>query len=214
MQLTSPMLPIGSYAYSQGLEYAVESGWLTDENSAADWILGLLEHSHSNLEVPILARLYNGWKKGDDISVKYWNDYLFASRETSELQAEERQISWALCKLLHNLGLAKAYQWSVYPKATFLLSFSLGTFYWHITLKDAITGYLWTWLENQVMAAIKLIPLGQTTGQKILSKAIDRIPEIVKTGLLLEDAEIGSSSPGQGVASSLHETQYSRLFRS
>ena len=70
------------------------------------------------------------------------------------------------------------------------------------------------WAENQVLSAIKLVPLGQTTGQKILSSVIEIIPELVATGLSLEDEEMGYTAPGQGIASALHETQYTRLFRS
>lgn len=214
IQLSSPMLPIGSYAYSQGLEYAVSAEWVQDEKSATDWILGLLNHSHAQLDVPILARLHAYWKKGDKDKVRSWNDYLFASRETNELQAEERHLSQALCKLLNELDVVDAKEWTSYPRGTFLLAFSLGASYWRIPLEDTISGYLWTWSENQVLAAIKLVPLGQTTGQKILSKVIGEIPKVINAGLLLKDDEIGSSVPGQGVASALHETQYSRLFRS
>ncbi len=70
------------------------------------------------------------------------------------------------------------------------------------------------WAENQVLAAIKLVPLGQTDGQKLLSSAIEMIPDQVVIGLSLKDAELGYTSPGQGIASALHETQYTRLFRS
>ena len=70
------------------------------------------------------------------------------------------------------------------------------------------------WAENQVLAAIKLIPLGQTDGQKLLSSVIEVIPDQVLIGLSLKDEEIGYTTPGQGIASALHETQYTRLFRS
>jgi urease accessory protein len=70
------------------------------------------------------------------------------------------------------------------------------------------------WAENQVLAAIKLVPLGQTSGQKLLSSAIEIIPDLVLIGLALQDTEIGFTNPGQGIASALHETQYTRLFRS
>ena len=95
-----------------------------------------------------------------------------------------------------------------------MLAFALGISYWGIPLENAINAYLFSWSENQILAAIKLIPLGQTSGQRILSKAIEKIPKITKMGLSLKDDEIGSSSPGQSVASALHEIQYSRLFRS
>jgi urease accessory protein len=214
MQLSSPMLPVGAYAYSQGLEYAVESGWVTDEKSTINWVLGLLNNAHANLDVPVLARLHLGWKNGDSDLVCYWNDYLFASRETSEMQAEERQLAQALCRLLYDLGITVANDWMQYPRRTFLLPFSIGASHWRIPLEDTISGYLWAWSENQVLAAIKLVPLGQTAGQRILSKMIKEIPKVSKAGLSLKDDEVGFSAVGQGIASALHETQYSRLFRS
>jgi len=59
-----------------------------------------------------------------------------------------------------------------------------------------------------------LVPIGQTSGQKILSSAIEIIPKLVSTGLSLKDEDIGYTAPGQGIASALHETQYTRIFRS
>ena len=61
---------------------------------------------------------------------------------------------------------------------------------------------------------MKLIPLGQTDGQKMLSAIIEAIPQVIGHGLALEDEDIGYTAPGQGIASALHETQYTRLFRS
>jgi urease accessory protein len=70
------------------------------------------------------------------------------------------------------------------------------------------------WAENKVLCAMKLIPLGQTDGQKILSAVIETISDVVTEGLNLPDEAIGYTAPGQGIASALHETQYTRLFRS
>jgi urease accessory protein len=81
-------------------------------------------------------------------------------------------------------------------------------------LNEIAQGYLWMWCENQVAAAVKLVPLGQTAGQKMLLALADVIPAAVETGLQLNDDAIGMSAPGLGIASALHESQYSRLFRS
>jgi urease accessory protein len=85
---------------------------------------------------------------------------------------------------------------------------------WKISPEDALQGLLWSWCENQVAAAIKLVPLGQTTGQQLLSDLQIQIPDCVQTGLALSDDEIGFTLPGLGIASAQHEAQYSRLFRS
>ena len=85
---------------------------------------------------------------------------------------------------------------------------------WNISLYDAANGFLWMWAENKVLCAMKLIPLGQTDGQKILSAIIETISQVIDHGLALADEDIGYTAPGQGIASALHETQYTRLFRS
>ena len=214
LQLCSPMLPIGAYAYSQGMEFAVSAGWVKDESTAADWIQGLLKNALLNLDLPILSRIYKAWQAGDENAVLHWNNYLYASRESAELRAEDRQLAQALARLLMDLGFSKAHSWIEYPKACFLSLFSLGAVNWQISLEDASRGYLWMWAENQTLSAIKLVPLGQTAGQKILSTVAEIIPGIVRSGLELDEDSIGFIAPGQAMASALHETQYTRLFRS
>ena len=208
------MLPVGAYAYSQGLEYAVSSGWVKDDTTTSMWVLGLMKNSLTYLDVPLLSRLHESWSDNNKKKVLYWNDYLYASRDSGELQVEEKQLAHALARLLGDLGVSEAIEWKDNPRACFLSLYSLGAWYWKIPLNEASLGYLWMWAENQVLAAIKLVPLGQTSGQKLLSSAIEIIPELVSTGLTLNDNEIGYTAPGQGIASAFHETQYSRLFRS
>ena len=208
------MLPVGAYAYSQGLEFAVSSDWVKDDNTSSIWIKGLLENSLTNLDIPILSRLHKAWSVNDKKNVLYWNDYLFASRDSGELQAEDQQLAHALARLLGDLGIPEVMVWKKNSRVCFITLFSLGVAHWKIPINDASWGYLWMWAENQVLAAIKLVPLGQTSGQKILSSVIEIIPELVSTGLSLNDEDIGYTAPGQGIASALHETQYTRLFRS
>jgi urease accessory protein len=214
MQLCSPMLPVGAYAYSQGLEFAVSSGWVKDDNTASIWIKGLLGNTLTNLDIPVLSRLHKAWLVNDKKNILYWNDYLFASRDSGELQAEDQQLAHALARLLGDLGIPEVMVWKKNSRVCFITLFSLGVAQWKIPINDASWGYLWMWAENQVLAAIKLVPIGQTSGQKILSSAIEIIPKLVSTGLSLKDEDIGYTAPGQGIASALHETQYTRIFRS
>ena len=85
---------------------------------------------------------------------------------------------------------------------------------WDIAFIDTASGFLWSWSENQMAAAVKLVPLGQTAGQRVLSSALEQIPQAVKLVENMRDEDIGVLSQGLGIASALHETQYSRLFRS
>ena len=214
MRLISPSLPIGGYSYSQGLEFAVSSGWVHDMPTASDWIEGLLNNSLANLDLPVLKRLYQSWRALDVENVNYWNDYLLASRDSHELQEEDRQVGKALARLLVDLDLPEAKPFLSPPLGGFLTLYSLAAVKWNISLNDAANGFLWMWSENKVLSAIKLIPLGQTDGQKILSALIETISQVTERGLNLPDDDIGYNAPGQGIASALHETQRTRLFRS
>lgn len=213
-QLISPTLPVGAYAYSAGLEYAVEAGWVADASDAADWIGGQLRNTLSYVDVPLMARLYAAWADHDPATVRYWNAYLAASRETAELLAEDRHLGAALLKVLDDLGVGRAQSWPAPEPATFAAAFAGAAVTWEIGVKPAAEGYLWAWLENQVAAALKLVPLGQTAGQRMLFDLAGHIPGATAAGLSRSEDDIGYSSPGVAHASSRHETQYSRLFRS
>ncbi len=214
MQLVSPALPIGAYCYSQGLEYAVQADWVKDEATGQNWILGILEHSIGVLDLPIFARLYKAWQARDLDKVRFWNDYLHACRESAEIQTEDCQLGFALARLLSDMGIEDAEKWKSDTQTRLVTVFALAAVTWEIQLENAAMGYLWSWTENQVLAAIKLIPLGQTSGQHILFHAGNLIPDIVRQGLSLEDDQIGNLMPAMAIGSALHETQYSRLFRS
>lgn len=214
MQLASPTLPVGAYAYSQGLEWAVSQGWVRDEETAAEWIQGLLNHTLCHLDAPLLVRFYHAWQRQDMPAVEYWSTFLHASRESAELQCEDRQLGMALARLLNELGMSEAKNWLLHPAASFANLFTLAAVSWNIPLSETCAGYLWAWTENQTSAAMKLIPLGQSAGQRLLSRAIEIIPETVQRGLQITDDEIGAFAPGLALASARHEIQYTRLFRS
>jgi urease accessory protein len=214
LQLVSPALPIGAYHFSQGLEYAVESRLVHDEATAADWIGGLAAHSIATLDLSILLRMHAAWNNNEVDEARRWSQRLIASRETAELRAEDRHLGCALARVLSDLGIAVADGWRVNEDSSYAAMFGLAASHWHISVDDAATGYAWTWCENQVLAAIKLVPLGQRAGQRLLDALIPEIPRLVSIAAQIEDADIGISTPMQGILSARHETQYSRLFRS
>lgn len=218
LQLVSPALPVGAYAYSQGLEAAVEHGWVNNQTSAQNWIGNVMSHNLGRLDGPVLLRLYKAWQAGDWGSVQRWNSFLQAARESRELLLEDQQMGGALRRLLSELEVPAAMQWSVNPprarEASFATMFALAASHWHIGAEQALQGFVWSWLENQVAAAIKLIPLGQTQGQKLLLALMPQVQNAVATSERLPDGELGASLPRLAIASMQHETQYSRLFRS
>jgi urease accessory protein len=205
LQLASPALPVGAYSYSGGLEAAVEAGIVRDAASAQQWIWDVLEFSMKTMEAPIL---YRAMTRPEDN--KYWNELFLASRETAELRAETVQMGFSLDKLLPDLGVDKVGM----EEVSFPVAFAQAAVSWKIAPDAALTAYLWSWIENQVMAAIKAVPLGQTAGQKMLLHLGSRIEETVGQASAIQDDELGNFAPGLAVLSSHHETQYSRLFRS
>jgi urease accessory protein len=198
LQLASPTLPVGAYSYSQGLEAAVEAGIVSDAASAEAWIADVLQFSIGGFEAPVLWRMMQG---------EELNDFFLASRETAELRAETLQMGHSLKRLLEDLGLGSlASEEPSYPAAYAFAARRL-----QVDPRAALVAYLWSWLENQVMAAIKAVPLGQTAGQKILLSLGKRLEAIAGEAA---SASLSNFTPGLALASTRHETKYSRLFRS
>ncbi|MGH8514152.1 MAG: urease accessory protein UreF, partial [Gammaproteobacteria bacterium] len=158
----------------------MSAGWVANEIDAAAWIKGQLTHVFVSLDVPVFARLYRAWQGGDEGALAYWNSFLLASRESAELLAEDHYLGTALARLLSDLGIEAARAWQVAERPGFATLFSLGAERWDIELTEAAQAYAWVWSEHQVAAAVKLIPLGQTAGQRILSHLAEVIPEAVQ----------------------------------
>lgn len=211
LQLASGTLPVGSFAYSQSLEQAVELGWVCDEQGAQDWIIGLLREAQSRQEVPLFARLHLAWRTGDAEAVTRWNAHVIAMRDSAEARAEERDTGAALARLLSAL---EPVQGVTLAEPSYLAMYALAAVRWRIALEPGACGWLWSWCQQQTAAAIKLVPLGQTAGQRILRRALAEIPAAVERGLALADDDIGYTPPGLALASALHEQQYTRLFLS
>ena len=223
LHLASPALPVGAFHFSQALEYAVETAWARDERSALEWITGLAENSLGTLDLPVLVRLHAAWL-GDNIAAAHrWNAFLIAARETEELRAEDRHTGDALRKILAELGLFQQRDGRVSESAlgsgdsagfTYAAMFALACARWSVPVPQMLQAYAWAWAENQVLAAIKLVPLGQTAGQRMLHALIPRLTAVAAAADVVTDDDIGVCAVMQGMASVRHELQYTRLFRS
>lgn len=204
LQLASPVLPVGAYTYSQGLEWAIEAGTVKDEATALAWIADQLEWNLGRYEAPLLHKMMTTADR-TELDAQY-----LASRETAELRAETLQMGHSLKRLADDLSITIA----VPPASTFPTVWSALAAHWHIEPQEAITAWLWSWAENQTMAALKAVPLGQAAGQRILLEIGGRIPALVERALQLDEDEYSNFAPGFAIACARHETQYSRLFRS
>lgn len=216
LHLASPALPIGAFHFSQGLEYAVERGWVRDEATALDWIGGIAGASLATLDLPVLYRLHAAWTRSDHPAVQRWNAFLIACRETEELRAEDRHLGSAMLRVLAELEL-RTELFAMHPSkggVSHAAAFSFACASWGIDAHSAAQTFAWAWVENQVLAAVKLIPLGQSAGQRLLHALITPLTAYSKRAADILDADIGISTALSAVASGRHETQYSRLFRS
>ena len=217
LQLASPALPIGAYSYSQGLEAVVAEGLVHDERGVGCWIGELLEGLVAPGEAAMLWRLLIAIEHGDWNACETWNARHRASRETSELRAETEQMGSSLAKLALELELLDAPARATLPRLapiTLPAAFALTAHGFALPASAALTTYLWSWLENQVLAAIKSVPLGQVAGQRLLSQLGARIPAAAALARTIGDDDLSTFAPGLALASCRHETQYTRLFRS
>ena len=214
LQLVSPALPIGTFAYSQALEAAVAAGWIDGEPGARDWIGGLLVGAIGGLDLPVLLRLHDAWTRHDQDAVAAWSRFLLAARAAGELQTEERQLGGNLARLLGGLAVGEAPAWITRADVSYAAMFALAAVRWQIPVASAVQGYAFAWVEAQTSAAVRLVPLGQTAGQRILLEVGGRIPGVVARALAVADDDISAAAPSHAIASARHETQYSRLFRS
>ena len=213
-QLISPTLPVGAFTWSQGLEYAVAAGWVNNESTAHEWISGLAENVIARLDLPVIDRSRLAWEQGDGHGALAWNRRLLASRETAELLSEDRAMGSALRRLALSLELPLPDEFRGREPVSFAALFAWFSHHWQIGRSEALGGYIWAWSENQTAAAMNLVPLGQTAGQRLLLALGERIAPAVQQALALRDDDIGMTAPGQCIASACHETQYTRLFRS
>lgn len=214
LQLSSPALPVGAFAFSQGLESAVALGFVSSEASSRAWLEGTLDEGLARLDLPVLARLYRAHAAVDTDAVRHWSEYLLASRESLERRLEDEQLARALARLLADRGVPGALPLDDDDARPHAALFALAAVSFGISLEDALLGFAFSWAENQVGALSRLVPLGQLAAQRVLTAIGAAVPGAVNVALTLSDAELGSSMPGLAVLGALHETQYTRLFKS
>ncbi len=159
-----------------------------------------------HLEAPLSCS-----RKGELDEIEHWCNYLYSSRETSELRAEEKQRGLALntlLKRLDNIDTSEVESIDSHPNQ---LLECIAAQHWNIDLESLKQGYLWSWLENIVTAGVKLVPLGRTDGQLALINITNTFPDVIEKARAMEDWMVGGFSPSMALASSLHETQYTTI---
>jgi urease accessory protein len=198
----SPSYPVGAFSYSHGLEWAVEAGDVTDRETLAQWIADclaqgagrtdaiLLAHAHANPEDPEIADLAAA---------------LQPSRERL-LEAEAQGAAFARTTSdVWGPALAPA----PYPVAVSRAAAAHG-----LPLPETAFLYLHAFAANLVSAGVRLIPLGQTDGQRALAALMPVARAVAAEAITAPLDTIGGCALRADIASMRHETQYTRLFRS
>jgi urease accessory protein len=217
LQLCSANLPVGGFSCSQGLEYAVEMNWVDCQKSTFDWVDINLNQSLVHTDLAILKRLYQALQKNDVKAFKSYNQTLIACRESHEFRLADLAMGKALVRLLKQLNNlnSEAYEDLLNEnELSFVSVFAICCYLFELDLISAQSGFCWTYIDNQIAAATKLIPLGQTQAQNLLFDLSALIAQAISSANEIEEHEIGASMTHLAMASAWHETQYTRLFRS
>jgi urease accessory protein len=218
LQLCNSSLPLGAYSYSEGLETLVEEKQIIDSKSLNEWLINELKYGSIRIELAIVTRSYNCYFKKDLEGLFYWNNWFSASRETAELRQQSWQMGKSLLRLIlsfepENQSLSQVIK-NFHDPCNYAIAFGIITAHWEIKIEDLLLGYVHNWVNNLINVGVKLIPLGQTEGQKLLLNINQEIIKNIKTILFLKDDELSICSWGLSLASIKHEQLYSRLFRS
>jgi urease accessory protein len=217
LQLCSANLPVGGFSFSQGLEYAIDSGWIKNDKETYDWVALTLTETIAPTDLAIIKRLYSALQNNDFNEFNQWNQLLIATRESNEFRLADLAMGKALVRLLTLLTSVDSdiYQPILVQKnVSFVSAFTVAAYLFELDLHYTQSGFCWTYIDNQVAAATKLVPLGQTQSQNLLFELTEQVERAMHIANELPDDEIGASLPHLAMASAWHETQYTRLFRS
>ena len=221
--LASPALPVGGFSYSEGLEAAIDQGLVHNEVSCTQWLTDQLLLTQARGDMAAIAQAVPAWQAMDTARLQQLNAWVLATRESSEMRLQTVQMGKSLLEWLRNLqGHCPASPEALHCLAalapsntpTYPLACALALACSRAPLDQALQAYAFGWAENMTQAAIKAVPLGQSSGQRMLAVLARTIAEAVQTALTRTDATRQAFRPMLAILSSRHETQYSRLFRS
>lgn len=212
----SPAFPVGAFAYSHGIEWAVENGDVQDRDSLAGWVGGILSYGAGRVDGAMFCA---AWRTGAAEDLEALDDVAaqaLAWRGTAETAMESGQQGKAFADVTADAwndprvrDLARRHEGRIALPVAAGLALSP-----HVRLKDAVLGYLSAFAANLVNAGVRLIPLGQTDGQAALVVLEPVVRNAAEAALAADPAALGTAAPMTDLASIFHETQYSRMFRS
>jgi urease accessory protein len=208
----SPAFPVGAYAYSHGIEWAVEAGDVRDAASLAAWLDDLADCGAPRLDVALFVAAYRA--AHDPQALADVNALAVALAGASERRLETTaqgnaflaaaRAAWP-CVALQNLGAGPV----AYPVAVGAAASGHG-----VALEDAAPAFALSVFANLVSAAARLGAIGQTDAQKIVAALTPRLAALAAQALQEDFEALGACAFRSDIAAMKHETQYSRLFRS
>ncbi len=215
MTWLSPSYPVGGFSYSHGLEAAVEAGLVRDRASLTDWLAHILRHGSGLIDAVALAA---AWRAADDLAaLDELADLAGALKGSGELAMEAELQGAAFAKITLAAWPSQTLERFVERRAGRAMPHAIvvgiacaAT----VPLEQAATAYLQGFTANLVSAAVRLVPLGQTDGQLALAALAPVVSEIAAQAQTATLDDIGTAAPMVDILSMIHETQYTRLFRS
>jgi len=216
----SPAFPTGSYSYSHGLEWATESHQIHDRTSLVDWLDADLRFGSARNDAIFFVEAWRCAAGGDHTRLLKMAELAAACRATSELALEASQQGASCLATLREVwrdpaidALSEGLRLrSIQPVLPIVIAVRAATE--GLPVGTALRAFLYAWVSNLVTAGIRLIPLGQTDGQRALAALEDAVLEASERALTVGIDGLGSAALMVDLASMLHETQYTRLFRS
>jgi len=208
--LASPALPVGGFSYSEGLEAAVDAGLVHDETTAGDWLVDQLHLALARSDLAVLAQAVAAWRAQDHAALARLDTWVRSTRETSELRQQAEQMGRSLMEWARSLQPAERQA----ETPTYPVAFASAAAQGSASVRQVLLAFAFGWAENMMQSAIKSVPLGQSSGQRILGRLAREIPLAVDHALAQDDDSRQSFTPMLAILSARHETQYSRLFRS
>jgi urease accessory protein len=217
MTWMSPAYPVGAFSYSGGLEWAVEAGDIRDACSLAGWLVAMISYGSGYCDAAIFCHAHRAAARGDNRALAATAELaaaLVGSKErlletTAQGQAflQVTQAAWTNPALDR---LTAAWNGPVaYPVA--VAAACAGHC---IALVPALHAFLHGVASNLVSAGVRLIPLGQTDGQRVLAALEAEIAQTAQRAFATAFDDVGSATLRADIASMRHETQHTRLFRS
>lgn len=201
----SPAFPIGGFAYSHGLEWAIDEGVVTSGDDVGEWIEALLTHGSGWNDAVLFAAAFDASgetrKEIDELALA-----LAASRERA---LETSDLGQSFAKATATLLMDKVADFQTYPVAVAATCGDAG-----IGKHAALLAFLQAFSNNLIAVAVRLVPLGQTKGLEVMRDLMPIIIETAKRAMVSNLDDLGSSTLLSDIASMRHENQYSRVFRS